>query len=146
MWQAPNSRTRTSNKKRSNERMSRPLHIRRVDIGIKIPSPEGERASVVRMLLSDISPKGLCLYTSVALTPGQEISLSMVEPQPFELKAQVAWCQAQPSAHHILSANPFLYRAGVVLEFSSPEQMQAFASFCQKMSDEYNSAPAAQAA
>lgn len=93
------------------------------------------------MLLSDLSPDGMAIYTSVSLTPGQEISLCLKDPQEFEIKGQVAWCQAQTSTYHIVSANPFSYRVGLALSFSTPEQAKAFADFCQQMSDEYNAIP-----
>src|SRR5437763_562799 len=94
MWQAPSQRSRaiSASKKREQARKRRSMHVKRVYAQIKIigalgapPSPIVE----VRVLLNDFSPSGLGLFSSQEFFPGQQIAITLEQPQRFFVEGMV---------------------------------------------------------
>ena len=139
MWHAPNQRLRAiaNAKKRERERARRPIHIRRIIAEMCTLGPEGETPkTMVRLVLNDISPKGVGIFSPDSLSSGQEVKLELTEPSPFLLKARVVWCQEYHANSHVLTDRPYSYRMG--LEFIvTPEEEQTLKAFCDEISRKY---------
>lgn len=138
MWQAPNQRVRAlqTAKKRQQDRLSRPLHIKRVRAEIRAISqnPGGEApATEARVILNDFSAKGMGIFASQALMVGQEVAITLQEPKQVYLRGRIVWCQEYDAESHVLSANPFSYRMGIKFVFQSKQEEQAVAKFCDEL-------------
>lgn len=140
MWQAPNQRVRAaaSAKKRERDRNQRPIHLKRVhadlqSIGESTSLPSV--ASEVRLVLNDLTEAGFTFFSRKRLHAGQEVVLTLKDPRPLELKGKIVWCQEHEADGHVLSPEPFSFRAGLQLAFSSEEERAAFKAFCDELAE-----------
>lgn len=133
MWHAPNQRVRAAAiaKKRERDRARRPIHIKRLNAQLEIPSLSGEGStqSQVRLLLNDLSPKGIGLYVTMPLIVGQEIILAVTEPRNMKIRSKVIWCQEYAASSHILSSHSFSHRAGLEFVLTDEEEID-MKEFC----------------
>ncbi|MGZ3688430.1 MAG: PilZ domain-containing protein [Bdellovibrionota bacterium] len=142
MWQAPSSKVRSgsaSSKRRQRERYRRPLHLRRVDGQLKTvtQSDASPVATDARVLLNDLSPKGVGLFSPTKLGVAQEILLVLNEPRKMEIRGKVAWCQHHNPNSHILSANSFSWRLGIEFHFKDEAEQKAMEEFCEELFKAY---------
>ncbi len=140
MWHAPNQRIRslTSGKKRDKDKGRKSLHIKRVTAQLEFyegDSPD-PTSTHVRLVLNDLTAKSTELFSPIALNPGQEIALSIKEPERVKVQAQVVWCQEQGVNSHILSNQPYSFRLCVEFKLT-PEEAQAMAAFCEIINNNY---------
>jgi hypothetical protein len=126
MWHAPNQRVRAvaSSKKRERDRARKPIHIKRIIAHIDVITPTGVPPvqTDVRLILNDLSPKGVGVFSSIPLVAGQETSLTISDPIQLKVKARVAWCQEHAANSHILSNQPFSYRLGLEFIMTAEEE------------------------
>jgi hypothetical protein len=136
MWQSPNQPggPPAGKKRRKSKRL---FHVKRMDVlceflGVSTgasdaPSQEGETTkpvqTIVRFVLNDLSIKGAGFFSSIQMTPGQEIRLTLPDPKKVVIIAKVAWCQGYNLNSHIISKDPFLFSVGV--EFVIPTSADA---------------------
>ena len=113
MWHSPNQKSRGSRRKDRN----RKIHIRRINAQIEVQLANAERKTLaqVRVVLNDLTHKGVGIFSSISVPPGQELTLQVIEPVNIALPAKVLWCQDQAVSSHILTQQPYSFRAG--LEF-----------------------------
>jgi hypothetical protein len=140
MWQAPNQRSRASisNRKRERDKTRRPLHLKRVQAELKVADP-GQTPTVTsaRVLLNDISPKGMGLFSASPFLPGTEIALTLSSPRQVYLRGRVAWCQEYDVDSKILSKNQFSYRVGIEFLFDSEAEEKSLKAFCEEIFKEH---------
>ncbi len=136
MWQSPNQAggPPTGKKRRKSKRL---FHVKRMDVLCEFlgvgrsssdaSSQEGETAksaqTIVRFVLNDLSIKGAGFFSSIQMTPGQEIRLTLPDPKKVVISAKVVWCQEYNINSHIISKDPFLFNVGV--EFVIPTSAEA---------------------
>ncbi|MCM2277219.1 MAG: PilZ domain-containing protein [Oligoflexia bacterium] len=141
MWQAPNQRIRSiqSSKKRQQDRLRRPLHIKRVGAELKVlgQGPRQGAVAEARVILNDISHGGMGVFSSVPIVVGQEIAITLQEPRRVYLRGRVVWCQEYDTESPIISKNPFSYRMGVVFQFRDRQEEQAVKAFCEEIFREH---------
>ncbi len=135
MWQSPGQRSKpnsTPGKRR--EKLRRVIHIKRINAHIELPHVDGTPAiaSDVRLVLNDLSTKGVGLYSSSPLNPGQEITLTITEPSIIKIRSKVVWCQEHAANSHILSVQSFGYRIGLEFLVDKSQEMQLVA-FCEEV-------------
>jgi hypothetical protein len=134
MWQAPNQKTPPGGKKGSKSRSRRPFHIKRVTAEMRLVQGAGslvpEAPIKVRLLLNDLSPKGVGLFSTSALQAGQEVALMLSEPSMIYLRGKVSYCQEHEANTHIIAETPFAYRMGIQLIFESPAEEEAVRKYC----------------
>lgn len=137
MWQAPNQRVRAiaSAKKREKERNRRPIHIKRVQAELKVVGTINTTPHITqaRVLLNDLSPKGLGLFAANPIMVGQQIALTIEEPKRFYIRGRVIWCQEHDADSHVLSPTPYSYRIGIEFVFESREEEQQVAAYCDEI-------------
>ncbi|HAR41911.1 MAG TPA: hypothetical protein DCS07_04660 [Bdellovibrionales bacterium] len=141
MWQSPNQRVRAiaNARKRERDRLLQPLHFRRVEAELKLltAGQENSPSMPVRVILNDLSPKGMGMFVVQNLISGQEILITLKEPKALTIKARVIACQEYENESHILSPKTYPYRMGVRFIFDSPEQEQEIQAFCDEINRDY---------
>lgn len=141
MWQAPNQRVRAlqNAKKRQQDRLKRPIHIRRIRAGIKIVaiSDAEQPFSEVHLVLNDISPGGIGFYAPKGIHVGQEITLSLDEPKSIQLRGKVIWSQEIKTHSHVLYSPDYAYRVGVRFLFANNEEKEAVQNYCVDLFKNY---------
>lgn len=129
MWQTPNQRARAvaNQKKREREKLRRRFHVTRVIAQIEKTPQEGgsdeNKAVPVRVILNDLSIKGVGVFSHHPLVAGMEVNFKIVEPVEIILPAKIVWCQAHDSDTHVLSQEPYAYRMGLSFH-PSEEQLE----------------------
>ena len=135
MWNsaAQRSRAASSAKKKDREKRRIPVHFKRISARLEpIQQSDLTPLPAVRLLLNDLSPGGIGLFASSCLTAGQEVYLVFSSPVEVKFKAKVVWCQEIMSAGHVLSKQPYSFRAG--LEFLlSPEEEKKAQTICDEI-------------
>jgi len=141
MWQSPNQRVRAiaNARKRERDRLMQQFHFRRVEAEIKLLTVGAENSPPmpVRVILNDLSPKGMGLFSVQNVISGQEVLITLKEPKALTIKARVIACQEYENESHILSPKSYPYRLGVKFIFDSPEQEQQVKEFCEEIEREY---------
>ncbi len=144
MWQSPSQRIRAieSSKRREHARLSRPLHIRRVQAFMRLGTESGQPAAgaqkEARVVLNDLSSKGVGLYLAESLAIGTKVVVSWQDPEPIEIEAKVVWIQdASPSGSGIFADQTFRFRVGLVFLFKSPEEGNKLKKYCEEILREY---------
>lgn len=83
-----------------------------------------------RVILTDLGPKGVSLFTESQIEVGAKVTLVLEQPKHLFLKAELLWCNLFALHTHVLSNQAFIYRAGLVFHFENPEQEREFREFC----------------
>jgi hypothetical protein len=83
-----------------------------------------------QLLLNELTPRGLTLYSHQRLEPGQQLSIVLDTPRQFYAQAIVVGCSSDPaSSFRVLSNNPCAYRLYVEFLFESAIEEQMVQSF-----------------
>jgi hypothetical protein len=143
MWQAPNQRIEAikNAKKRQQDRLNRPLHIKRVRAEIRLvphkethaqATTQGENGQAIeaRVMLNDLSPHGIGIYSKEKMVVGQKVQITLDEPKRITVTGSVVWCQEQRTGGAIISTQAHNYRVGVKFQFASPEEEKTFMDYC----------------
>jgi hypothetical protein len=137
MWQAPNPKMRLPSAKKSRrEHPRRAIHIKRVTAEIRTagtPNPDGRPATEAsaRILLNDLSIKGVGIFCDKAFRPGQEIAIHLTEPSSIYLRGKIIHCQEHDSRTHVISSIHFGYRIGIQFIFADATEEAAVRTFCE---------------
>lgn len=147
MWQQPNHNRAAAEirrrKKKQQAKQKSGLHIRRVSAQIQGAATDMAR---VRVLLNDLSPHGLEIFSPQALTPGNEVEITLEHPKLLFVKARVLFSDHYNSSSRVISQQPYPYRVGIVFLFQSEQEEKDVREFLEKTALECNGAPRAQAA
>jgi hypothetical protein len=149
MWQANSSKpkSRRTNERRHFDRGA-PLHIHRVEAQIQLAMPadyqpapgeppKEEPAVHARLLLNDMTQKGVGIYSPIPFLPGQEVVIRLHDPRPFFLRGRIIWCREYNMKAAILSADPFTYRIGIRFVFESLEEERMVISYYELIRREF---------
>ena len=141
MWQAPNQRIRAqaNARKRERDRFKIPFHIKRVVANVQLEIPGGEPQKFeARALLNDFSPKGMGLFSSHRFSQGDEIVVTIENPEKIEVRGKIAWCQEYFAAGKVLKSQAFSYRAGVRFTFATADDEAAVRKFCMDLLNKHH--------
>ena len=136
MWQSPNSKTRKA-RAEARERARQSLHVKRVTAEIRSlnsrqPESNPEIEGSARILLNDLTPKGLGIYCNKAFIAGTEVAISLTVPGTIHLHGQVTYCQEQEHKTHVISAIPFYFRIGIKFLFENAAEEAAVKKYCDE--------------
>lgn len=92
---------------------------------------------MARVMLNDLSPKGVGLFSPIAIQPGQEVQLTIEEPKRFFVRGKIAWCQEYDANSHVLSRDPYSFRIGIEFEFTSAEEERQVREHCTMLIREH---------
>jgi hypothetical protein len=125
-----------ASRRKKREKARKSLHFRRVTAQIKIT---GGNSCVhdVRVILNDLSPKGLGLFSPVNLHVGQEVAITLEKPRRFYVKARVVYSHPLEGAGKVITDCAFGHRVGLEFVLDSPEEAQAVTEFCEEMNRLY---------
>jgi len=133
MWQSPNQRLRAlaNAKKRERERLAQPLHFRRVPAEIQILSNSLPAPVTVqgRAVLNDMTTKMMGVFTPQAWVSGTEVMITIMDPNPIQVRGRIVACQEFYNASHILSPNSFNYRLTVKFSFKNADEEKMVKDF-----------------
>jgi hypothetical protein len=154
MWQAPNQRIEAikNAKKRQQDRLNKPLHLKRVRAEVRLvpqkethaqASTQGENGQAIeaRVMLNDISPHGIGIYSKEKMIPGMSVQVSLEGPKEIKVTGSVMWCQEQFAGGGIISAQAHNFRVGVKLQFATPEEEKTFNDYCAEIEKQYLYSP-----
>jgi hypothetical protein len=141
MWQAPNQRVRAAAnaKKRERERSRRPIHIKRINAHVELVNPNSPEPikTETRLILNDLSTKGVGLFSPTPFIQGQDITITITDPLQITLKGKVIWCQEHGANSHVISNQPYTYRIGVEFILPSLEDQQSVKAFYEEVCKKY---------
>lgn len=146
MWQSQNQRpkappvaTSTTGKRRDRERRRLPVHIKRARAELKSVTSLGAAPIVAeaRVVLNDMSIKGVGLFAPVELVPGTVVAITISEPTQFFIKGRVVWCQEHDATSHVLSKNAFSFRVGIEFLYENPSEQQAVKQYLEVLARDY---------
>lgn len=122
--------------RREFERNKGAIHMKRASAQIKL---EHDPAQVItsRVLLNDLTPKGVGLFAVSPLLPGSQVLLTIDQPKQMFVKGRVVWCMEFDLNSHVLSEQKFRYRVGIQFQFASEEERQALAAYVQSLGQEF---------
>lgn len=136
MWQTPNSKPAPPKGNRTaHGRSRRSLHVLRVSAEIRCieaDSPDGEPApdAAARILLNDLSSKGVGIFCTHPLIAGQEVAISINLPAKLYLRGVVVHCQEREVKTHIISNPTYGFRIGIEFIFESAAEQAAVSKYC----------------
>lgn len=137
---APNGKSKAvaALKKREREKQAPRMHLKKVRAEIKPIGDLSNRNTVeARVILSDLSPRGVAFFSSVPFENGQVIALTLDEPKRFFVKGRITWCQEHDAQSHVLGSNPFSYRIGLRFLCESEEEGQEIRKYCDLIASQY---------
>jgi Tfp pilus assembly protein PilZ len=89
-----------------------------------------------RIVLNDLSPFGVGLFSEKPFNVGQEVALTLEHPRRIFVKGKIAWCEDQTPHSHVMSAKPFGYRLGIQFTFQTEQEQETLKQFCEELSRE----------
>ena len=136
MWQSPNQRVRAqvNARKRERERLKMPFHIKRVLATVEL----GDQKIDVRLILNDLTPRGMGLFSSHRFSAGDEVTIHLESPKKMQIKGKIAWCQEYEVRGKVLTEHSFSNRVGLSFVFSSPEEEQAMKAYCAEVLESHH--------
>lgn len=137
MWNNQSQRPKAS-KKRDKDRIRMPIHIKRICAELELVNAGNPQGKIeVRVILNDLSPKGMQLFSTEPFISGQDIKLKITDPIAIEVSAKVRWCQEHNASSHVISNRDFSYRLGIEFVVNNPEEQQAIKLFYDEITRKY---------
>lgn len=129
MWQTPNSKPggAGSGKRSTRAQTRNTYHLKRVTAEIR----SGQNAGAVRIMLNDLSAKGVGAYCNCPFVAGQDVSLMIAVPTAIYLRGKISYCREQEADSHVISSVPFTYRIGIKFVFENAAEEAAAIKYCE---------------
>jgi hypothetical protein len=137
MWQSPNQKVQRGGPKKGRGQPRASLHVKRVTAEIhsaKDHALEGRpevRASA-RILLNDLSARGVGVYCDKPFIAGQEVAIALTISGTIYLRCLVLYCKEQDEKNHVISDTPFYYRLGLKFMFASAAEEAEMNKYCEQ--------------
>ncbi|MGK5081708.1 hypothetical protein WDW37_00260 [Bdellovibrionota bacterium FG-1] len=139
MWQGQNS-----SKSGGRRGRNRPIHISRIQgaLTYEIPAesagsdgsqPAANDPVSVRLLLNDISSKGVEVMAEHEIPASVKVSLILNDPAPIMIQGKVAYCQNLAAETKIISDRPHVFRVGLLFIYDSPADQEQIKQFCAQI-------------
>jgi hypothetical protein len=90
-----------------------------------------------RLILNEINAKGVHVFISRPLSPGQEVSLLVQEPKKFFVTGQVTSCQEIFANNGILTERTFHYRIEMTFIFKTDAEKDEVKNYCEFLAKHY---------
>ncbi len=141
MWEVPRYRIRRYLRKVRKARaeasqVEKPVfHLKRTKAEIAILEGLAAPKAVVQasLILNDLTPFGLMLFSEQPLYVGQRIGLTIDAPKLFYARGTVTACKNMDLHRHIFGEAYYAYRVAIKFEFHSAEEERAVARYCQEL-------------
>lgn len=140
MWQSPNQRVRAIAAQRQKERLRlmQPFHIRRIIGDVEILATNVTEASQAqcRVVLNELTPKGMAIYLKEPLVTGQELIVTLMEPTPIQLRGKVVSCLTTYNESHIMR-DEFPSRITMFFSFKTEGEKKMVQDFYDSLNSTY---------
>ena len=93
----------------------------------------GRIVAAARVVLNDLSPRGMGLFCSRSMLVGQEVAVTLDEPRRVYLRGRIIWCQEYDTESHVLSQQSYSFRVGIKFVFQSAQEEEAVKAFCEEL-------------
>lgn len=125
--------------KRQYQRNRLPVHFKRARAEVKLSGLGADPTKIIetRVLLNDITPKGIGLFSTAAMLPGQEISITVDQPKRFYARGRIVWCMEHNANSHVLTESKYSYRVGIQFIFDTEEERKALETYVQELEAQY---------
>jgi hypothetical protein len=145
MWEVPRYRIRRylrQVRKQRAEQANRPkpqFHIKRTAAHVRVLDgiAKGLGTMPACVILNDLSPAGLLLFTPDQLQPGQRVSLTLDSPKLFYARGIVTACKNISLHQQVFGENNFAFRTAIRFEFQNPDEERAVRRYCQEIYTRY---------
>jgi hypothetical protein len=96
------------------------VQMRRIRGNLKMSMTEGESLAMdIRVILHDLSNKGAGIFSNQKLLQGHTVEFTLENHPDCLIKGKVVWSQEHHLGSHVVSATPFIWRAGISFTFDS---------------------------
>lgn len=115
------------------------FHMRRtsVELVLREGFGQGTQTFTGRVILNEVTPAGLYLYSTEPFFPGQEISLTLEQPRRFFARGRVISCSRADLNSRVFSTKPFPYRLAVVFDCQNVNETAAIEKYCSELHSQY---------
>jgi hypothetical protein len=145
MWDIPRFRIRAyvkslqDRRKRAEAGRRPPLHFRRTEAQLTRLGVLGAQAEIAhgRVVLNDLRPNQLTLFTNQPLEEGLRIALTITHPEPFYVKARVRYCRAFEVFPRIVARETYPYRVKLEFFFDNEAERETVERYCAYLNQNY---------
>ena len=145
MWDLPQYKNKShlnawkrNQRERAKQRNRPTLHIRRTLAELRVfeQALGPSKIIVSRLVLNDLSPIGVYVFSQEPVRAGSRLALAMQAPLSFFARGKVLSCQPTLGQVRVLSESPYKYRVTVLFEFDSKEELQLVEEFVARLRSE----------
>lgn len=125
--------------RRQYQRNRLPVHFKRARAEVKLTGLGADPNKIIeaRVLLNDITPKGIGLFSTSPMLPSQEISITVDQPKRLYVRGRIVWCMEHNINSHVLSESKYSYRVGIQFLFDTDEERKALETYVQELEKQY---------
>src|SRR5262249_32184622 len=132
MWNTP----RKLSPKKAN--LKTQLHLMRVTVQVRslgelTSDGKPELEARARVVLNDLTPKGIHMFCDQALVAGQEIAIVIPAPTKIYLHGRVKHCQEREVLTPVISDSAFNFRVSLQFEYADEREADAAAKYCKEI-------------
>jgi len=103
----------------------------------------GSQIFDARVLLNDVSPGGMRLFSCIALNPGHAVEVTLDHPRPITVRAVITERLAPMRQGHIVSPRAYVHRLTAEFNFSSDDERAAMTEFVVELAQSHGIRPSA---
>ena len=144
MWDIPRFRIRAyvkalQERRKRAERTRPTFHFRRTEVQITRAGAFGATTEIAhgRLVLNDIKPNQITLFTTVALEDGLRVAITFNYPEPFYAKARVRYCRTFEITPRIVTQVTYPYRVKLEFMFDNEDERAAVERYCTFLNQHY---------
>jgi hypothetical protein len=102
--------------------------------GLAVTSESAEDPIQIRVLLNDLTPKTIGIFSKKPLKTGTEVELALELTQTFYLRGLVKSSTVYNTNLRVISVDFFQYRSLIEIIFESTAEKQLIDQFCRRLS------------
>lgn len=136
---APRAAAQAVLNKRQYQRNRLPIHFKRARAEVKLSGLGADPTKIIeaRVLLNDITPKGIGIFSTSPMLPSQEISITVDQPKRLYVRGRIIWCMEHNANSHVLSESKYSYRVGIQFIFDTDEERKVLEAYVQDLEKEF---------
>ena len=137
MWDNSDTPRKASITRKRVDRVFGPgtLLFKRITIDIQVAQELGIPARQMegRVVLNDLDPQGLWVFTTEAINSKQEVRVQISYPKPLSVYGKIVCCIPVEKSNRIHSAQNFAYRIRIDFMFLNEVDAQALREYCAQL-------------
>jgi hypothetical protein len=139
MWDVPEAKIRAyvermTKAREERQKSQQKIHFSRIAANI-IVNDDQQTVISARVILNELYPRKMFLFTTTPLTPGSECFVMIPEPHWLYIKGRVGTCHEMLFGGRVISSeNAFKYRMAVEFEFGNADEERLIREYCAELS------------